>query len=266
MCTKLPTFCEQVCAKHIEEEENTNPQTFKTHCVKCTNFIYNNAHRFHDVASHADLGRILHRKTARNAALQVGVLVTDIEPEIHSKVSGSTSEHRLRDAQLDQRLVDKIGLVWAVRTSTTVQIAASLIRRVDRVSTVMARAVLGTFTLSAVDVGEIVIELVIGDRVFILGLLACHKLVGLGDFDRDTAAFANIADGLDVFGAGRHVYCRAGILFTCISIRARLKEQDHVRLGPRSRSRCRSRTCWLRAIGRDFDAAGSLQTATDPRG
>jgi hypothetical protein len=69
----------------------------------------------------------------------------------------------------------------------------------DLDAAVVAGAVVRGFTLGTVDEGDVVVDLVGGDGVFELRVLACDDAVGGADF-KDDAAGGGGAEGLGVRG------------------------------------------------------------------
>ncbi len=69
----------------------------------------------------------------------------------------------------------------------------------------MARAVVRRRAVGAVDERNVVIDLVFGNAVFELRVVAVDELVGAGDFETGSTTLAGAAEGLAVLTARRDV-------------------------------------------------------------
>lgn len=75
----------------------------------------------------------------------------------------------------------------------------------------MARTVAGAVTLRAVNKGDVVPYIAVGDAVLKLRVLASSESVGFADLQRGTAAVACAAEGLRIFCACRNVDRAGGV-------------------------------------------------------
>lgn len=162
--------------------------------------------------------------------------------QIHTGTRRTAAEYRFSKTEFRKRGVYVVSLVWAVRAWGAVDLSTGVLKLVSTVSLYaqphspryqiaigmngntyigrvhsetpgVSRAIGGTLTLGAVDEREVIIDFVIRNRVFKLGVCATNDLVGVADFKDDTTG-AGSAEGLSVSAATSHLD-RCGASLCC---------------------------------------------------
>ena len=75
----------------------------------------------------------------------------------------------------------------------------------------MTRTVISAAPLGAVDEGNIVPQIAVGNAILELRMMTCYKLVGFADLQRRAAAGACAAEGLRVLGSSGDVNRGGGV-------------------------------------------------------
>lgn len=137
-----------------------------------------------DAASHTSLERALARANGH----------------VDINVRSRAVKHRLLDPQLDQRGINIVRLARTIIARRAIRSAALVVGAAHGQPLSVAGARGGGVALGAVDEGDVVPDLSVGDGVLELGVLAVLDAVGGGDLERG----ARVVENLGVLGAGGH--------------------------------------------------------------
>jgi hypothetical protein len=143
-----------------------------------------------------------------NAARGEGRLVgAHLHVQIHAGTSAGARENGLLDTKLQHGLIDKVGLRGAVGVGGAINLSAGRVGAGHGEATVGTGAVAGALAVGAVDKRDVEPELVVGDAVLELRVLAGLEGAGLADLERSGAARLH---GLGVLATGGNVDCCRG--------------------------------------------------------
>jgi hypothetical protein len=144
---------------------------------------------------------------SRDAALQRRRVGAHDHVQVHARAGPRAREDGLLDTEGEHGLRAVVSLGGAVGALCAVQLAAALVGAVHSEALGVSGAVSRALAVCAVDERDVEPELVVGDAVLELRVLAVEQLVGLADFDRRR----RVGDhGLGVLGARGHVDRRRG--------------------------------------------------------